>query len=440
MAQHTEIVEPLQDEIDAFHLARLWAVQKCPYFSEAIYAMQPVFVSGFDTFAVDKHGRLYLGVDALTTKWNREEAGSVLIHEVGHVLRQHGERLASPEIDPKLANIATDMEINDDLDFLPLPPHVHPGDREFPVGLLAEDYYQLLLQQRRSNLSQKMSGNAGGSPSSSSGAGIADDKEDAMQPTCGSGAGGDPLDCELSASDSRAVSLSDIQQASLRVRTANNIQALPPGTVPGDWEEWSKRLLQPQVNWKRVIRGNASRMVDQVTQYSEETWTRANRRSSSMKPFILPGEVYNDTTIAIVLDTSGSMDMDYAMDSALSELQGLFKQRQVKTTVICCDAEVSQVRDISSISELGQRRTGGTDMRVGIDMALDVYPTPSMIVVLTDGATPWPSSPIKTPTLACLVGSNPPVDDVPSWIKTIVVDIPKPTTSVKSSPSPTLAF
>jgi predicted metal-dependent peptidase len=450
MAGNTAIVKPTQDNIDAFQLARLWAVQKCPYFSEILYAVQPVFVEGLDTFAVDKHGRLYLDVDALTTTWNQEEAGSVLIHEVGHVLRSHGDRLTAPGIDHEIANVAMDMEINDDLDFLPLPSPVHPRDADFPVGLLGEEYYNLLTEQSQSQSSSKMSNGAGspsemsdnpGSPSGSgSEPGDQGDGGDRKQPTCGSGAGGTPLECELAASDTRAISLSELQQASLRIRVANNIQALPPGTVSGDWEEWSKQLVKPTVNWKRVLRGRASRMVDHMTQHSENTWNRPNSRSTSIKPFIFPGEIYNDTTVAIVLDTSASMDSDHALDSALSELQGLFKQREVKTSVVCCDAEVSQVRNISSLSELGQRRSGGTDMRVGIDMALDLHPKPSMVVVLTDGGTLWPDTKITTPILACLVGSNPPVDDVPSCIQTVVVYIPKPTPSVKSTHAPTMTF
>jgi hypothetical protein len=63
---------------------------------------------------------------------------------------------------------------------------------------------------------------------------------------------------------------------------------------------------------------------------------------------------------------------------------------------------------------------GGTDMRVGIEAALRGPETPHVVVVLTDGGTPWPDAPLSTTrVIAALIGTNPPLP--PAWIETVRV-------------------
>src|SRR5437764_1272375 len=56
---------------------------------------------------------------------------------------------------------------------------------------------------------------------------------------------------------------------------------------------------------------------------------------------------------------------------------------------------------------------GGTDMRVGITAATRARPAPHVIVVLTDGDTPWPDEPTRA-RLVCAVISPPPPPPTPS--------------------------
>ncbi|EQD50825.1 hypothetical protein B1B_11100, partial [mine drainage metagenome] len=67
----------------------------------------------------------------------------------------------------------------------------------------------------------------------------------------------------------------------------------------------------------------------------------------------------------------------------------------------------------------------GTDMRVGIEAATALRPTPSAVVVITDGWTPWPDVKTRVPVVACIVGSgandNGVLHSIPSWI--IVVKV-----------------
>ena len=59
--------------------------------------------------------------------------------------------------------------------------------------------------------------------------------------------------------------------------------------------------------------------------------------------------------------------------------------------VLTCDAEVQAVERVSRASQISLLGGGGTDMGAGISQALQLKPRPSIVVVLTDGFTPWPS-------------------------------------------------
>ena len=59
--------------------------------------------------------------------------------------------------------------------------------------------------------------------------------------------------------------------------------------------------------------------------------------------------------------------------------------------VLSCDAQVHAVKRVSRASQIELLGGGGTDMGEGIAQALSLKPRPSVIVVLTDGFTPWPA-------------------------------------------------
>jgi hypothetical protein len=60
-------------------------------------------------------------------------------------------------------------------------------------------------------------------------------------------------------------------------------------------------------------------------------------------------------------------------------------------------------------------------MGAGIDAAVASRPRPSVVVVLTDGYTPWPPEPPKACTVVVgLLGFAPP--PAPSWARTVRIE------------------
>jgi len=62
---------------------------------------------------------------------------------------------------------------------------------------------------------------------------------------------------------------------------------------------------------------------------------------------------------------------------------------------------------------------GGTDMGIGIDAAMKLKQKPDIIIVLTDGQTPWPNRPPKAKTIIGLLGGD---TDTPKWAKKIIIE------------------
>ena len=64
---------------------------------------------------------------------------------------------------------------------------------------------------------------------------------------------------------------------------------------------------------------------------------------------------------------------------------------------------------------------GGTDMRVLIVAAAEQKPKPDLIVVCTDGYTPWPAAPIGVPVVACITREQS-LANVPKWIDAVALN------------------
>ncbi|MFB9964361.1 VWA-like domain-containing protein [Sinosporangium siamense] len=97
----------------------------------------------------------------------------------------------------------------------------------------------------------------------------------------------------------------------------------------------------------------------------------------------------------MVIDTSGSVS-DTELGSALLEVAAMVRVlggRRDLVSVLSCDAAATVVDSMCRAEGIPLVGGGGTDLRTGFAKALRASPRPDVIVILTDGQTPWPDAP-----------------------------------------------
>ena len=433
--------------------ARLRAARRYPYLASALMRMQMVpstdcAIDGHPTMAVDSGWRCYYHPDFLEN--SLEVIETILIHELYHLLRNHHTRRGSR--DPLIWNIATDCEINDDLieaghSFkelnVPLPQKLG-----LPKGKLAEEYYEALTHQRASKNGQGQGGShaKGGSPEQSSSKNPSEhhdppqksDPSHHQAPSChrshgqnpqdganpdppfgGSCADGIPRPWEL---PEPAVSTTEAEL--IRKEVARQIlqhqQTYGQGSVPASLARWAHQQLEPpKVNWRHELRTYLQRAIAYRRGMVDYSYRYPNRRYRG--EVILPGLVSPQPEIAVIIDTSGSMS-NQQLTICLSELNGILKTTGYGVTVLTADAQVHTVQRIWNNPQKVQLiGGGGTDMKKAIEFATTkLKPKPHIIIVLTDGLTPWPhKKPHNVEIIVALVGRK---THIPEWAKVVEVE------------------
>jgi predicted metal-dependent peptidase len=89
--------------------------------------------------------------------------------------------------------------------------------------------------------------------------------------------------------------------------------------------------------------------------------------------------------------------------------------------VLACDAAVGAANRVRRVDEIELVGGGGTDMRVGISGAESSRPRPDVVVVFTDGLTPWPDRPTRARLIVAVIGEPSAVAQVPAWATTVLV-------------------
>jgi len=191
------------------------------------------------------------------------------------------------------------------------------------------------------------------------------------------------------------------------------------GSIPASLKRWADQFIQPsKTDWRKLLAAHIRRAA--ATRYGSADYSlrRISHRAAA-RGIIQPGMVTPDPNIAVVLDTSGSMG-DKELAAALSEVQGILRSIGVREiTLIDVDSKAHRTRKVSTLRRIELTGGGGTDMRVGIDAALKLRPRPDMVVVLTDGYTPWPDNPPPVPVVVGLVAGD---VETPKWARKVVVE------------------
>ncbi|MGW2517339.1 vWA domain-containing protein [Streptomyces sp. NPDC001617] len=362
-------------DLDKLFAARLQAVRARPYLATALFALHTVESRDVPTMAVDRYWRCYVS-PGFVDRTPVEELAGVWVHEVSHLLRDHHGRservarqrgLTGPGERLRM-NIAADFEINDDVygDGLTRPEGaVRPGHLQLPDGQLMEDYLrQFRLGPRTQGLAWL---------------------------DCGSGADGREREWELGPDGAHG--LSEQEKDAVRHRVAQGIKGRP-GSAPEGWERWAEEAFHPPQPWRELL-GAALRSAVSGSGVGEDySYGRPARRSAGLPGVVLPSLLRRPPRVSVVIDTSGSVS-DAELGSALLEVAAISRAlggRRDLVTVVPCDAAARVAHPLCRAEGIPLLGGGGTDLRTGFATALRTRPRPDVVVVLTDGQTPWPKA------------------------------------------------
>ncbi|MGH3784955.1 MAG: vWA domain-containing protein [Pseudonocardiaceae bacterium] len=376
--------------------ARVWAARQAPYLASAVLALEPVVVdrrnADLRAFPADPAWHVHLD-PAVLDATDVPEIGFWLLHQVTHLLRHHADRY--PGTDAARWNVATDAEIDDDLcaGELRLPAAaITPPALGLPEGWLAEQYYDALAGR---------------------------DPQPQRLADCGSGCDGvtRPWDCEHPGRSAVECRLLELDVAR---RIAEHVASR--GDIPAGWQRWAQEVLEPTVDWRRVLRSAVRRGIADVAGRVDFSYRRPSRRSSSSPGVVLPSLRQPRPVVAVVIDTSGSMS-DGMLEQTLGEVAGLLTGLGIGRThlhVVCCDAQAHPAQRVLDAHQVRLLGGGGTDMRAGLDAAAALVPAPDVVIVLTDGHTPWPPAPPRRSRV--VVGLMDPTGSTPSWATTVHIE------------------
>ena len=375
--------------------ARLRASYQRAYFAPALFNLVPVKTDLIATMAVDAYWRVYYNESWMATH-TVEENAALLIHEVGHLLRDHEARKKSAGArDARLWNTAADCEINDDLaaEGLPLPGDPpQPGKYDLPTGETVELYYKALSTPK------------------------AKSKDEC---DCGSGAHGERRPWELppdEQSSGGTPGVDAVKAEMVRREVAKRIMDISGlfGDVSLGWRRWAHDVMTPKVDYMAIIRRTVRIMLRESTlgRY-DRTYRKPHRRQACYGEFIMPSFYQPRPRPGFLIDTSSSMQ-NAQLSRAMTELGALTRQLGYASEVIvaCCDAAVHGVRKIFNPSQLQLFGGGGTDIAQGLQWFVDKKSGPiDLLIIVTDCQTEWPAEAPPFPVVTIRVGDGLP----PPW-------------------------
>jgi predicted metal-dependent peptidase len=418
--------------------SRLWAAHQAPYLARALLALDAVVVDSdggstpeidLSAFPVDVGWHVYVDPTVLD-EMPTETVGFWLIHQASHLLRHHHDRFPTTAVEaPQVAptarrgpeqvrwNVAGDLEINDDLvaGQVVLPDRAElPRRHGFTDGLTAETYFDMLPKRTTDTPTDRVHDETDG-PTPGRDPGESTD--------CGGGCDGQPRPWDTGGSG-----LSAMGRQLLEHQVAHEIRERQRsrGDVPAGWGRWADDVLEPVIDWRRALAAAVRRGLADVTGRVDFTYRKPSRRSASSPDVVMPSLRQPVPQVAMVLDTSGSMS-DTLLSQCLAEVGGVLAGLGVarhQLRIVCCDAEAYEAQRVMAAREVKLLGGGGTDMGAGLREAADLRPRPDLVVVLTDGYTPWPASaPRGIEVVVGLIGGG--GGTAPPWARAVSIE-PRP--------------
>ncbi|MEZ5184953.1 MAG: VWA-like domain-containing protein [Candidatus Nanopelagicales bacterium] len=388
--------------------AKLWLVSQAagnlPYLSTAVYSLVTVPTDRVARMSTDAYWRLYVNpVWVLAT--DVDELAGEIAHQVWHLLADHAGRAADCGVDASGRDrwrLAADVTVAEVLPFDVGLPRYYEVYQE--PNRSAEEYFRLLRARPVTAPPLRL------------------DPDE----TCGSGCDGMARDHDLPPGDAEVPGMST--QAAEGVRRTVAIEfrehCRTYGRTPGQWGRWVADILDPVVPWQQVLHAAVRRGIGWGQGQVDYTYSKISRRQQAVGAAIVPALRRPVPAVAVVVDTSGSID-DGLLSQALGEVRAVLASLAVpdsSVTVLAVDAAVQTVQKVRDVREVRLSGGGGTDMGEGISGALAGRPVPQTVIVLTDGYTPWPQLPAPVPVIVGVLGRDrADLPATPDWAQRVEV-------------------
>ncbi len=211
----------------------------------------------------------------------------------------------------------------------------------------------------------------------------------------------------------------------IALRKAQRIAGQEPGSP------WGKVTPAPTASlpWQALLRRHLLRArgaARQVSGRGKRTYPHPHQgirnqlfRERGLTPPLKARRVLRLPKVAVILDTSGSMVEDYS--EALGEVVRIAREMG-EIRLLLAHTRVYADLKVKPWGREGREgmefESGGTDLRTAL--ALLERDPPDLAVVVTDGETPWPTSPPPYPVVVALVYR--PATPPPSWARVVFVE------------------
>ncbi len=261
------------------------------YLAHALYALVPVLTEDVETMTVDEHWRVYVHPGWLAASDVPTVAGE-LAHVTWHLLLDHADRARDQHVDARTAqpwHEAADLTVRQILDGGAIASEL-PYLTGMAPGRSAEEYFAI-ISRLPATLDDELCDLEG-------------------PPTgCGSGCDGLRRDHELPpGADAGEVEPEEARHIRRRVAIEFTEHCTRIGTDPGDAGRWAKQILEPTIAWEPLLAGAVRRAAGWAHGHAEYTYARPSRRAGAVKGIVLPSTRRPMPSVAMVIDTSGSVD------------------------------------------------------------------------------------------------------------------------------------
>jgi predicted metal-dependent peptidase len=167
--------------------------------------------------------------------------------------------------------------------------------------------------------------------------------------------------------------------------------------LPGAFVEIISAVDEPEkVAWQDQLANVTRHAIGQARVGGLDYSLARPSRRSYLRGWPIPGLVKRDLTVAVALDSSGSMGTD-TLKTAVAETASVLRQCGLdRLWLVIVDAALQaepRLVDVHDLVELAVPGRGGTSFKPGVEAVGKLEPRPDVTIYFTDGAGDNPDEP-----------------------------------------------